>query len=204
MEKEISARLLIFARYPESGKVKTRLADTLGTAEALKVYKKLLLYTFQICQQYTGMVQICWAETLPEHPDFPLPTTFIQSVQKGSELGDRLMNAFVEHFHASAIPIMIIGADCPSLSVDILRTASDKLQKYDVVIGPAVDGGYYLLGMQHYFKAILADIPWSTSSVFPETMEKINHNKLSCFILPTLRDIDTISDYQYYYHFFAE
>ena len=145
MKENIKNALIIFARKPELGKVKTRLAATIGNIKALDIYTKLLMHTRAIAKQTNVETFIFLTEpTLDNFWD-----TFSCELQIGETLGDKMQHAFKLIFEKNFQKCIIIGSDCPELSVEIVNTAFNELDKYDAVIGEAQDGGYYLLGTKY-------------------------------------------------------
>ena len=185
--------LLIFAKNPEAGKVKTRLAATIGTKAALDVYKQLVEHTISVtnCLPVDKMVfysDFVFGEDAwnTEH--------YLKQVQNGKDLGERMNNAFDSAFKNGYDRIVIIGTDCPELNAEIIMNAFACLDKYDVVIGPAEDGGYYLLGLKQLCSEIFENIHWSTSTVFDETTRKCAALQLTYGLLPLLKDNDVEND----------
>ncbi|MEM7394475.1 MAG: TIGR04282 family arsenosugar biosynthesis glycosyltransferase, partial [Verrucomicrobiota bacterium] len=114
------------------------------------------------------------------------------------DLGDRMLGALNHAFELGYGEAVIIGTDCPALSARHLKQAFDTLKTNDVVLGPTFDGGYYLIGMKQPHQALFRDIPWSTEAVFPNTMEVMKTENLSCGLLPRLRDLDDQDDLGFY------
>ncbi len=115
-------------------------------------------------------------------------------LQEGKDLGDRMSNAFINGFKAGYQHICIIGTDCYEINSDIIRQAFDQLRFYDFVLGPANDGGYYLLGMNTMLEDVFLNKEWSTSNVLKSTLGDIKNHSLSFFFLQELIDVDTKSD----------
>lgn len=184
--------LLIFVRNPILGKVKTRLSKTIGDEKALQVYKCLLGYTKQITDNLLIDKQVWYADFLNDND---LWNTYQKRAQVQTQsLGERMNFAFENGFKDKYESIGIIGSDCLELSTEILQIAFKQLENYDVVIGPAKDGGYYFIGMnkKHYF--LFENKKWSTDTVFLDTIEDVKNEGLTYFLLPTLSDIDTEED----------
>jgi uncharacterized protein len=183
--------LIIFVRNPVLGKVKTRLAATIGDEKTLQIYVHLLLHTKEIAQNITATKFVFYADHINEDDIW---SGYEKRLQQGNDLGERMKNAFEEVFSAGFKNVCIIGSDCFELSSDTLHEAYENLDSCKIVVGPANDGGYYLLGMQLPVKDVFADIAWSTENVFAQTIEKINQQKLTCYLLPYLNDIDDEGD----------
>ncbi|MFN0081097.1 MAG: TIGR04282 family arsenosugar biosynthesis glycosyltransferase [Ferruginibacter sp.] len=182
--------LIIFARKPELGKVKTRLAATAGAEAALAVYEKLLVHTRMVAKE-TGIDTYVF---LTEPTDDHFWEDFYCELQVGDTLGDRMQQAFHFLFLKKYNECVMIGSDCPGLSTEIINGAFDDLQKNDVVIGPATDGGYYLLGMKEPSPVLFQNINWSTEKVFSQTIQAIKLQKLSYAEGVTLNDVDEEKD----------
>ncbi|MGV9011146.1 MAG: TIGR04282 family arsenosugar biosynthesis glycosyltransferase [Flavobacteriales bacterium] len=185
--------LLVFLRAPVLGKVKTRLAATLGKERALEIYKRLLQHTIEQGAQL-GIVRQAWyADDLPaDEPCAALGFSVHQ--QAGADLGERMQRAFDAGFADGHGPIIIIGTDLPQLSAALLREAFEALNTHDAVIGPANDGGYYLLGLQKPCAALFQGKTWSTDTVFKRTTEDLKRLGRTWKTLPELVDIDTEED----------
>ena len=188
--------LLIFIKNPEKGKVKTRLAQTAGNDKALIIYKALLQHTRKITSTIKASRYLFYSNFIDQH-DLWSAVDFIKMQQEGTNLGARMKNAFAMAFEKHQ-KVIIIGSDCASLNTAIINQAFRLLDDHDFVVGPAIDGGYYLLGMRQHNLTIFEEIAWSTANVFPSTIKKIEHLSASYTLLPTLSDIDTESDWNKY------
>lgn len=186
--------LLIFIRNPQLGKVKTRLARTMGDAEALRIYQILLQKTRQAALDCTAERCLYYSDFVPEADDWDA-RLFQKRIQRPGDLGERMEAAFHTAFESGAHKALIIGSDCPELTADLLQTAFNLLDSHDFVLGPVHDGGYYLLGMKALEASVFQDIEWSTETVRQKTLEKIAAAGLSCALLPVLSDVDTEADW---------
>ena len=193
MESISEELLLIFIKNPQLGKVKTRLAASIGDQKALEVYRKLLSKTHQATSSLSCARQV-WYSNFIEEDDCWAPGDYQKCLQQGSDLGDRMKNAFRQAFEDGYQGVVIIGSDCPDIKPEILKQAFTQLSQRDVVIGPSRDGGYYLLGMSSFYGRLFDGIEWSTPFVFEQTKARIKQLGLSCDTLPTLNDIDTVED----------
>jgi rSAM/selenodomain-associated transferase 1 len=182
--------LIIFVRNPELGKVKTRLAAQIGAKPALAIYLKLLQHTRLTALQTNCKKYVFATETL--HDDFW--KGFGLKEQNGGNLGEKMMDAFEQLLNKGYIKVVIIGSDCPHLKAQHIEEAFDGLNSNDIVIGPANDGGYYLLGMKKMHPAIFQNKSWSTAFVFNETIATIKMLQLSFHQLEALTDVDEASD----------
>ncbi|MBF9142523.1 TIGR04282 family arsenosugar biosynthesis glycosyltransferase [Hymenobacter properus] len=190
--------LLVFAREPVLGRVKTRLAVDIGPEAALAVYRELLGLTATAVAAAQVPATVWLAEApagadpaapRPEWPGLPW------RVQPAAEsLGERMSHAFGEAFAAGAARAVIIGTDCPGLTPALLRAAFEALNAHDVVVGPADDGGYYLLGLRELQPALFANKNWSTATVLPDTLADAARLGLSVAQLPMLHDVDSGRD----------
>ncbi len=182
-------KLIIFIKNPVLGKVKTRLAATIGDEKAMEVYLKLLEHTLKIAGRTNVEVNLFFSDEVMN--EFPFPKKYIQ---RGEDLGQRMKNAFDKCFSEGGKKVIIIGTDCAQLTKELILEAFEKLDSDSVVIGPALDGGYYLLGMKEPLSGIFDGIEWSTSSVFSETKRKMESVGIRYSVLKQLRDIDTEVD----------
>ena len=203
MNQRISAfpsqALIIFARYPHVGQVKTRLAAALGAEWATTFYRccaeKLFAESGQICCQ---RFLFCADEANVEMMQRWAGPHFLHVPQSEGNLGDRMVNAFDYVFNEGYQQIVIVGTDIPDLTAAILHEAFARLDQGEVVIGPTYDGGYYLLGMRRLHRELFTHIAWSTDTVFEQTMQLVDGLGLQSFRLPMLRDIDTEEDLQHW------
>ncbi|UOR05936.1 TIGR04282 family arsenosugar biosynthesis glycosyltransferase [Hymenobacter aerilatus] len=197
--KQDQTHLLIFAREPMLGRVKTRLAAGIGAEAALAVYRELLTHTAQAVAkaQIPATVWLAEAltlplasnEALPEWPGLPW------RVQPAADsLGARMAHAFAEAFAAGATHVAIIGTDCPGLTCAHIAQAFSLLTDHDAVLGPADDGGYYLLGLRQLQPALFENKTWSTPTVLADTLADAQRLNLRTALLPTLHDIDSVED----------
>ncbi|GAB3824908.1 TIGR04282 family arsenosugar biosynthesis glycosyltransferase [Hymenobacter jeollabukensis] len=192
----MTEHLLIFARYPELGKVKTRLAAGLGEEAALDIYRQLLDHT-QAAVAPLPIESTLWLAAAPPPGAGPLwPGTRQQLQPAAADLGQRMAHAFAAAFAEGAQRTVVIGTDCPGLSTDILVAAFRQLHGHDVVLGPADDGGYYLLGLRQPQSALFEGIHWSTDSVLRDTLARAAAAGLTVALLPTLHDVDTAEDWR--------
>lgn len=182
--------LIIFVRNPELGKVKTRLAAEIGDVGALRIYRKLLAITKSVALHTPADVFV-FADG-PLQDDFW--NEFTIELQSGHDLGERMLCAFDAVFKKGYKKAVIIGSDCPALSSLLTKQAYSILEHHDIAIGPATDGGYYLLGMKQLHEGLFKNKHWSTPAVFDETIAAINSLSLSCKKLAMLSDVDVAAD----------
>ena len=193
--------LIIFAKEPVSGKVKTRLIPEIGPDKALSLYSELLSDTLKVASNS------CIEEIhLYLHGD--TRNNSIQNLvkqygvkvcsQSGDNLGERMLNAFKNSL-TDFKRVIIIGTDCPSLELDDISQANNALDgDVDIVLGPAEDGGYYLIGLKQDFDFLFKNIEWGSGQVLSETLELINQRSLNYHLLQTRWDLDRPSDLKRY------
>lgn len=189
----MSKALIIFIKNPVLGKVKTRLAATVGDITAFEVYKKLLNHTQKITLLIDADKFLFYADFINREDRWP-NDRFIKHLQKGNDLGERMCNAFENTFLNKYQKVIIIGSDCIDLSASVIEDAYKLLNNSDVVIGPAKDGGYYLLGMKNPHQCLFKNVSWSTSQVLKQTLSICKGHHLNYSLLPTLTDIDVEND----------
>ncbi|MDB5279572.1 MAG: glycosyltransferase [Ferruginibacter sp.] len=185
--------LLIFAKNLIHGKVKSRLAGTIGNDAAMNVYKHLLRHTASITDQLPVHKILFYSDSI-ETNDAWCDKKYDKQMQSGNDLGERMRHAFENAFAKGNKEVVIIGTDCLDISTDVITQAFSHLKNFDVVIGPAKDGGYYLAGMKQLHAALFININWSTSEVLQQTLDICKHKNLSVYLLPVLSDIDTEKD----------
>ena len=181
--------LIILTKNPELGKVKTRLAKTIGDEKALEVYKKLVLHTYHITANLNVDKFVFYSDNI-EADDIWDANLFIKALQQVSNLGDRMNAAFEHVFNLNYKSVCIIGSDCYELNADIIDTAFSQLEETNCVIGPTFDGGYYLLGLNNLQPEVFKNIEWSTETVFDATVNICKKLHLSTSYLVKLNDVD--------------
>ncbi|TGM95829.1 TIGR04282 family arsenosugar biosynthesis glycosyltransferase [Leptospira yasudae] len=185
--------LILFLRNPVVGQVKTRLAAGLGNEAALNVYEQLV----EITQKQVAGLDLpvrLYFDSIPEFVSGKWGNQVSAHLQSGEDLGLRMSNAFSETFSQGATKAVIIGSDCPDLETKHIREAFSALDQSDAVLGPALDGGYYLLGLKSHLPEIFYEVPWSTDRVFAVTLEKLQLSRKNVWILPKLGDVDEPED----------
>ncbi len=194
-----SAKIIIFAKAPVEGKVKTRLASTIGDQAALRFHEEMLEYTLEmVCKNGLANVEL----HVSGNPDHPLIQTLARQYdivvrpQQGSDLGERMYHALEQSLLNSHYCILI-GTDCPAMDVDYLANALTALLRgQDAVLGPAEDGGYVLIGARQPDKDWFSDIAWGTAHVLEQSRRKIMAGGARLEELQTLWDVDRIADFQ--------
>lgn len=205
-EKKISGSrrccTLVLVRAPEKGKVKTRLSKIIGNEIALNVYKRFVVDITATLQNIECNITICYH---PSHAQFRithwLGDSYAYSAQKGNNIGERMANAFIRSFSKGFQHVILVGADIPDLTEKIIDEAFSSLQKYPAVLGPALDGGYYLIGFNanSFIPEIFKNITWGTGRVCEQTLTVFDKKKLQVHMLPIWRDIDTYEDLAHFY-----
>jgi len=185
--------LMIFTRNPEAGKVKTRLAATIGIKDALIVYEQLVNQTKVVTEDLPLDKIVFYSEYIADR-DIWSNEVYHKELQEGEELGARMKNAFALAFERGYSSAVIIGTDCPQLNEHIIQDAFSKLNGVDVVVGPALDGGYYLLGLKENHPFLFENINWSTDKVLPETINRCSQAGLKFLLLQPLHDVDEQKD----------
>lgn len=185
--------LMIFAKNPEIGKVKTRLAKTIGDEKALMIYLKLLEHTHAVADRVFADKAIFYSSRVQEF-DILDYYKFPKFLQKGDDLGERMERAFGQAFAQHYEKVVIIGSDCYELTSDIVEDAFAALDESNVVLGPAHDGGYYLLGTGRHYPHLFKNKKWSTADVLLDTILDLKKLRLSYRLLPTLSDVDEEND----------
>ena len=189
MQQQAKNALIVFIKNPELGKVKTRLAKTVGAEKALAIYIALMEHTRKIAEALPVARYLFYNQEINEKDNWSR-RKFHKDLQIEGDLGDKIAMAFHMVFKENE-KVVIIGSDCASLTPEIVQEAFDKLDDHPFVIGPAMDGGYYLLGMRQFTPSVFKDIAWSTAAVFPTTIQRIEELGKTYHLLPTLSDIDT-------------
>ena len=193
MDQPQKPLLIIFYRNPKLGEVKTRLATTLGKEKALDIYKKLALHTKTITEPLLMDKIVFYSEGVDLMDIWP-NATYLKAIQHGQDLGDKMKIAFTAGFESGYTSICIIGTDCYELTTKAIEQAFHLLQSSDAVIGPAVDGGYYLLGMRSVHPSLFSKKQWGSSTVFFDTLRDLESLGLKYAKLQPLRDVDTEAD----------
>jgi len=183
--------LIIFTRNPELGKVKTRLAKAIGEENALTIYKTLLDRTEKITRNLNCDKAVYYSVKIREH-DIWDTSIYQKHQQYGDDLGIRMHNAFSEAFSSNYDKVAIIGSDLFDLNPSHINKTFKALDENDIVIGPAHDGGYYLLAMKSLYSEVFKNKSWGTSTVFKDTLKDLKNKDFH--LLETLNDIDVYND----------
>lgn len=194
--------LVVFAKAPIPGQVKTRLCPPLTPDEAATLHGSFVLDTLERTKAAVVKLKLPFKRFLACAPS--AAHVFFQIMEErhgvtlldqvGDDIGSRMSHAFDALFAKGYRLVLIVGADVPALPLDHYQQALTLLESHDVVLGPALDGGYYLIGLKRAVPELFAGVPWSTDRVLPLTKEKAEHLGLSTALLPAWRDVDTIDD----------
>ena len=197
--------LIIFVKNPVLGRVKTRLATVVGKEEALRIYLAMQVLTYKAVSPLLTNTHICiyYSDEIVEN-DIWLAAFFDKKKQADTtDLGARMEAAFAESLAAGAEKVVIIGSDCPTLEATHLISAFAALDTRQVVVGPATDGGYYLLGLRSMQPFLWRNMTWSVPTVCAETLQRLVRHSLSFVLLTPLADVDTYADYLPYQELLA-
>ncbi|MBN3961333.1 TIGR04282 family arsenosugar biosynthesis glycosyltransferase [Nostoc sp. NMS8] len=190
--------LIIFTRYPEPGKTKTRLIPVLGTVGAANLQRQMSEYTIFQVQELQKAVDI-FVEVRFTGGDSQLMEDWlgldlVYQFQGEGDLGSRMVRSLFDAFQSGMEQVIIIGTDCPGVNAQILATVFEKLHAFDLVLGPAIDGGYYLIGLRQPILELFVNIDWGTDRVFQKTVDIAQKLNLSYVSLSPLADIDRPED----------
>lgn len=187
MSKEL---VIIFVKNIKLGKVKTRLAKTIGNQGAFEVYSELVKVTEKATTNLLADKHIYFSDAIV---DSKWKGTY-KTVQDGIDLGARMKNAFKKGFVDGYERIVLIGSDLPDISANHIHRGLKALEKNEAVFGPAEDGGYYLIGLSKMHEAVFNNKPWSKTNLLEETLNELEENNVAFTTLETLNDIDTFED----------
>ena len=195
----VQTAVVIMAKMPEAGAVKTRLCPPLAPQTAAGLYRAFLLDKIAQVRRL-AQASPTIAYTPEESRGFfaELAPDFTLILQQGADLGERLANSFAQCFAAGYTGVLAIDSDTPTLPTDFLQQAVQVVAtpQTEVVIGPTEDGGYYLIGLRALHRELFTDMAWSTAAVVPETKQRAAAKGLNIAWLPSWFDIDTIEDLQ--------
>ncbi len=186
--------LAIFLKNPRLGAVKTRLAAAIGDQKALEIYTRLVALTLKAAEEVSASRHLFYSDTLESAPKDLQAEPHIQI---GSGLGERMSNAFnqlLDNYHR----VVLIGSDLPEISATLIDEAFEKLDTNDLVIGPAEDGGYYLIALKAPQPTLFSAIEYSNAEVFEQTLVRAEAEKLKVASLKKLRDVDTLADLSHF------
>jgi len=189
------AALILFVKYPQEGKVKTRLGKHIGYDRAARLYREFAQTSVQRFSRIPGVDFTIYFDPPEEEKPMRawLGEDFHYQAQPAGDLGERLRSVF-EYWLPQRRRVFAMGSDSPDLPVEYIEQACKILQTKDVVIGPAEDGGYYLIGLSRYLPKLFDGVPWSTKEVLNATLQKADEIGASFELLPTWYDVDTLED----------
>jgi hypothetical protein len=200
---KITEKLIIFTRYPEAGVTKTRLIPALGPEGAADLQRRMTARVAAQAQRFAKLRRVS-VEVRFEGGTLQLMRNWLgDAFQYGRQgqgnIGVRMQRALADSFSGGALRSVLIGSDIPDIRADILTTAFDRLRSVDLVLGPATDGGYYLIGLRQAAWSAAADVlftamPWGSSQVLAATRKKIDALGYQAALLETLADIDRPED----------
>lgn len=182
--------LIIFVKNIKLGKVKTRLAKTIGDEAAFEIYKILVDKTEQATKNIPIEKHVYFSDNIVDSKW----VDYYKSLQGGADLGERMKNAFIDGFKKGFKKIVLIGSDLPDINKSVIENAFEVLNFKDTVFGPAEDGGYYLIGMKQMHSQIFESKPWSKSHLLDVTLQELKSQNISFGLTETLNDIDTFED----------
>lgn len=198
MGRSSNRTLLVFVKAPSPGQVKTRLVPVLSPSQACRLYRCLAQDTLAAARRLRGVQVVLAYAANKQFPDCAwLDAKLPVVLQDGRGLGERLTRAF-RWACRRASRVVAIGSDAPQLSAAWLQRAFDAFEQAEVVLGPTVDGGYHLIGLQAPIPALFTDMPWSTNRLLAQTLERIAKLHLTARCLSAIRDLDTPEDLRYF------
>ncbi|MCF6279207.1 MAG: TIGR04282 family arsenosugar biosynthesis glycosyltransferase [Flavobacteriaceae bacterium] len=183
--------LIVFVKNNKLGKVKTRLAKSIGKQGASAIYRELVKITANCIAELTIKKHIYFSD---EVIDEPIWKDAYKTIQVGNDLGERMKNAFKNSFDNGYEQVVLIGSDLPELSTKIIKNSFEELTKNSVVFGPAQDGGYYLIGLSKMNTKIFENKAWSTDTLLKDTLNELTKDQQKYSLLQGLNDIDTLED----------
>lgn len=190
--------LILFTRYPEPGKTKTRLIPALGAEGAATLQRQMteqkLAEVNQLQAFYPLSVEVHFAGGNEQLMQEWLGSSLVYRRQREGDIGDRMASAFQLSFAAGMNAVVVIGTDCPDLNAPLMAEAFQLLRQHDLVLGPALDGGYYLIGLRRLIPELFTGIPWSTAEVLQQTLSIAKRLGLTVAKLPLLSDVDRPED----------
>lgn len=198
---DASALVMQFSKWPEAGRVKTRLMPELGAEGAMEAHIRLSLAVLDNLVASGYIVRFLWDRELKSTPEGATPVLerleahgVAQALQQGDVLGERMLQA-LEAGLGGFGKAMIVGSDCPSVDADYVRTAVAALDEVDVVLGPSEDGGYVLIGARRVIPGMLADVAWGTDKALSQTCDRLTQANVSFRLLPQRWDVDEPEDW---------
>ena len=189
-------KLIIFVKAPRPGTVKTRLAQSIGSKAACAAYCEMVQKMIQELSPLKDVqLRFCPDDAREEFRQWQAPDWELQPQGEG-DLGERLQAAFEQAFAGGALRVLVIGSDCPAITIEDIRAAWAALETFDLVLGPARDGGYWLIGLTRLHRQLFEGIAWSTETVLRETLARARSAGLTVKLLRELNDVDTLADWE--------
>jgi rSAM/selenodomain-associated transferase 1 len=184
--------VVVYGREPIAGRAKTRLAASIGDEAAADLYRVLLARSiheavsagFHVVLALSGKPAVAWQP----------PSGVALEIQRGVDLGERLRNTFDRRFSEGWSRVIVVGSDCPAMTASHIRSAATALERSDVVVGPAEDGGYWLIGQRTPGTDLFTDVPWSSRRTMEATRRRLLEGGVSWTEVEQLSDVDTIED----------
>lgn len=187
--------VVIFGREPIAGRVKTRLAASIGDGAAAALYGVLLARSVEEATRTGFHVVLALSE--PPRPEWRAPFDLAVEVQRGADLGARLADTFNRRFSEGWSRVIVVGSDCPRMTADHIRSAASSLERCPVVVGPADDGGYWLIGQKAPGADLFSGIPWSSRDTLNATRHRLGELGIEWAEIDRLADIDTVEDVEH-------
>jgi rSAM/selenodomain-associated transferase 1 len=189
--------ILVFVKYPEPGRVKTRLAATLGPGRAAEIYRQLVSEVFARLPEDAEVIA-CFdpAERRAECEKWLAGRASHFVPQANGDLGVRLVSAFAEAFAQGFARVAAVGTDCPEIDASLFSQAWSALETCEVVLGPSEDGGYYLVALRKLAASLFNGIAWSSADVLSQTLDRAEAANLRVHLLPKRHDVDTEEDWR--------
>ena len=193
------ACLIIFAKPPIAGQVKTRLIPAIGAEGSRKLYEQLLEHVLGVASRLPQVrVELWWSAPIDEQCRvYCNRYGFTMRQQQGKDLGERMLHALATSLETAECAVLI-GSDCPEYDVDYLNEAFHALRQHDAVLGPAADGGYVLIGTKQSDSQLFQNIPWSTDEVLSSTKQRLEVMGWGWKELSTLHDVDEVADFDHF------
>lgn len=190
--------LIVFTRAPELGHCKRRLAEAIGASAALAAHVHLVEHTLTRLRDFSGTKVLCVTQLNPEVTAWCDRYNFAPTLQVSEDLGVRMFAAFEDVFASGAKRVVLLGTDCPDIDLTYAETAFAQLMTHDLVLGPAEDGGYGLIGLTTAWGELFESIEWGSSAVTAQTLEKAQALELNVALLDEIWDVDNAADWQRY------
>lgn len=185
--------IAVLTRNPVAGMVKSRLAASVGPETALEVYRKLRNHTAEVLRTCHAEKAVFYSNEIPDEDCF-VEIGALSFLQKNDEFGQRMRHTFTTGFSLGFLRVVLIGTDCPDIDAAIIDSAFDALDSFDAVLGPARDGGFYLIGLNCDRPELFVNRTWSHEHVLQETLHILDKTGATFTLLPELQDIDTFED----------